>query len=81
MKLTMTDPGRMYRGIPRTNDPIIRWKVKPLCDVFLYGFNVGKPSQKEYWRIGVRQRKFRSADAALAALQEEIDLLAQQVYA
>ncbi len=73
-RLTKHPFARMNSGLVYSPSArIITWEVKPLDDVFIYGFNVGKTNQCEYWRITNRNGEYESADRALAILQEEFD--------
>jgi hypothetical protein len=70
IKLTKRPVATMFRGTPTPFDPIIRWMVDPLDQMFIHGFNVGRPNQKEYWRIANRKDTYESAEQAVAALQD-----------
>ena len=41
-------------------------RLKTSFDVFIFGFNVGKPD--EYWRIGDTKTKYENEEAAFRAL-------------
>lgn len=68
-KLRLTKPGRLYAQYLTPPDPIIRWKVEPLeKDVFIIGFNLGRPGQKSRWRIAGRETDYDTAEEALAVV-------------
>ncbi len=60
-------------GLMIESQVVNRYEVEPRQDkrVFLIGFNIDRPNQKEYWTISGRKGQYSSADAALAVLQAD----------
>ncbi len=60
-------------GLMIESQVVNRYEVVPRQDkrVFLIGFNIDRPNQKEYWTITGRKGQYSSADAALAVLQAD----------
>ena len=72
--LKLTKPGQVHAPDLIPTDPINRWKVEGLeKDVFIVGFNLGRPNQKPYWQIAGRKNNYESTEDALAVLQKEQD--------
>jgi hypothetical protein len=74
LKLQLTEPGHLRTIDLNPTDPIVRHKVRlGETHVYVIGFNLGRPGQKSRWRIAGRKTNYKSAEAALDALQKEED--------
>lgn len=73
MQLTKRAAGWTHRqGAPFDTEPVNWYLVEPLDDtVFIVGSFGGNTD--EHWEITGRKGKYKTADEALAALQQEAD--------